>query len=106
MVASMTTKTLTVNGIEQILALIPTRRHNTLADPKPKPAGGIYDGLGLAMACTALYCTVLYCTGLHCTVLHHATGGGIYDGRGLAMALALGADAVWVGTRFVASVEG
>merc|ERR1740130_2577344 len=33
-------------------------------------------------------------------------GGGIYDGRGLAMCLALGADAVWVGTRFVASVEG
>jgi len=33
-------------------------------------------------------------------------GGGIYDGRGLAMALSLGAEAVWVGTRFVASVEG
>ena len=33
-------------------------------------------------------------------------GGGIFDGRGLAMALSLGADAVWVGTRFVASVEG
>merc|ERR1711976_990888 len=32
--------------------------------------------------------------------------GGIYDGRGLAMALSLGADGVWVGTRFVASVEG
>mmetsp|Transcript_14476 Transcript_14476/g.36618 ORF Transcript_14476/g.36618 Transcript_14476/m.36618 type:complete len:368 (-) Transcript_14476:210-1313(-) len=32
--------------------------------------------------------------------------GGIYDGRGLAMSLSLGADAVWVGTRFVASVEG
>ena len=31
--------------------------------------------------------------------------GGIYDGRGLAMALTLGADAAWVGTRFVASVE-
>lgn len=31
--------------------------------------------------------------------------GGIFDGRGLAMALSLGADAVWVGTRFVASVE-
>lgn len=31
--------------------------------------------------------------------------GGIFDGRGLAMALCLGADAVWVGTRFVASVE-
>lgn len=31
--------------------------------------------------------------------------GGIYDGRGLAMSLALGADAVWVGTRFVACVE-
>lgn len=32
-------------------------------------------------------------------------GGGIADGRGLAAALALGADAVWVGTRFVASEE-
>jgi NAD(P)H-dependent flavin oxidoreductase YrpB (nitropropane dioxygenase family) len=31
--------------------------------------------------------------------------GGIYDGRGLAAALAYGAHAVWVGTRFVASVE-
>ena len=31
--------------------------------------------------------------------------GGIYDGRGLAMALNFGADAVWVGTRFVASTE-
>ncbi|KAJ3185800.1 hypothetical protein HDU85_001168 [Gaertneriomyces sp. JEL0708] len=31
--------------------------------------------------------------------------GGIYDGRGLAMALALGADAVWVGTRFVCATE-
>jgi len=29
--------------------------------------------------------------------------GGIVDGRGLAAALALGADGVWVGTRFVAS---
>ncbi|CAE7288777.1 unnamed protein product, partial [Symbiodinium microadriaticum] len=32
--------------------------------------------------------------------------GGIADGRHLAMSLALGADGVWVGTRFVASVEG
>jgi nitronate monooxygenase len=31
--------------------------------------------------------------------------GGIVDGRGLAAALALGADGVWVGTRFVASTE-
>jgi NAD(P)H-dependent flavin oxidoreductase YrpB (nitropropane dioxygenase family) len=31
--------------------------------------------------------------------------GGIFDGRGLAMALALGAEAVWVGTRFVAAEE-
>jgi len=31
--------------------------------------------------------------------------GGIFDGRGLAMALALGAEAVWVGTRFVAATE-
>lgn len=31
--------------------------------------------------------------------------GGIYDGRGLAAALTLGAHGVWVGTRFIASVE-
>jgi NAD(P)H-dependent flavin oxidoreductase YrpB (nitropropane dioxygenase family) len=31
--------------------------------------------------------------------------GGIYDGRGLAASLVHGACAVWVGTRFVASVE-
>jgi len=31
--------------------------------------------------------------------------GGIYDGRGLAMALSLGAQAVWVGTRFVCAKE-
>jgi len=31
--------------------------------------------------------------------------GGIADGRGLAAALMLGADGVWVGTRFVATVE-
>eukprot|EP00457_Paulinella_chromatophora_P009387 gb/GEZN01009453.1/.p1 GENE.gb/GEZN01009453.1/~~gb/GEZN01009453.1/.p1 ORF type:complete len:368 (+),score=38.55 gb/GEZN01009453.1/:94-1104(+) len=31
--------------------------------------------------------------------------GGIFDGRGLAMALSLGAQAAWVGTRFVASIE-
>eukprot|EP01125_Pyxidicula_operculata_P019980 TRINITY_DN727_c0_g1_i1.p1 TRINITY_DN727_c0_g1~~TRINITY_DN727_c0_g1_i1.p1 ORF type:complete len:358 (+),score=105.40 TRINITY_DN727_c0_g1_i1:53-1126(+) len=31
--------------------------------------------------------------------------GGIYDGRGLAMSLAMGADAVWVGTRFVCATE-
>jgi enoyl-[acyl-carrier protein] reductase II len=31
--------------------------------------------------------------------------GGIFDGRGLAAALALGADGVWLGTRFIATVE-
>lgn len=31
--------------------------------------------------------------------------GGIYDGRGLAAALALGADGVWLGTRFIATPE-
>jgi len=32
--------------------------------------------------------------------------GGIGDGRGLAAALAMGCAGVWVGTRFLASVEG
>ena len=31
--------------------------------------------------------------------------GGIFDGRGLAAAMALGADVVWVGTRFIATPE-
>ena len=31
--------------------------------------------------------------------------GGIGDGRGLVAALALGAEGIWMGTRFVASVE-
>ncbi|KAJ3341528.1 hypothetical protein HDU93_004688 [Gonapodya sp. JEL0774] len=31
--------------------------------------------------------------------------GGIFDGRGVAMSLCMGADAVWVGTRFVAAKE-
>jgi len=37
--------------------------------------------------------------------VHVVGAGGIYNGRGLAVALNLGAQAVWVGTRFVASVE-
>jgi enoyl-[acyl-carrier protein] reductase II len=31
--------------------------------------------------------------------------GGIFDGRGLAAAIALGADGVWMGTRFIATPE-
>jgi enoyl-[acyl-carrier protein] reductase II len=31
--------------------------------------------------------------------------GGIFDGRGLAAAIALGADGIWVGTRFIATPE-
>ncbi|KAF8315370.1 2-nitropropane dioxygenase [Clavulina sp. PMI_390] len=37
--------------------------------------------------------------------VHLVAAGGIFDGRGLAASLALGAQAVWVGTRFVASEE-
>tara|TARA_B100000795_G_C22750584_1_gene419248 strand:- start:215 stop:1306 length:1092 start_codon:yes stop_codon:yes gene_type:complete len=37
--------------------------------------------------------------------IHVIAAGGIYDGRGLAMALSLGAQAVWVGTRFINSLE-
>lgn len=38
-------------------------------------------------------------------LINVVAAGGIFDGRGLAMALTLGASAVWVGTRFVASKE-
>ena len=31
--------------------------------------------------------------------------GGIFDGRGLAASLTLGADGVWIGTRFIATPE-
>jgi NAD(P)H-dependent flavin oxidoreductase YrpB (nitropropane dioxygenase family) len=41
-------------------------------------------------------------TGKQVSVL---AAGGIFDGRGLAAALSLGAQGVWVGTRFVASFE-
>lgn len=37
--------------------------------------------------------------------VHVIAAGGIYDGRTTAAALALGAEAVWVGTRFLASEE-
>ena len=37
--------------------------------------------------------------------VHVIAAGGISDGRGVAAALSLGAGAVWVGTRFVASTE-
>jgi len=37
--------------------------------------------------------------------VHVVAAGGIFDGRGLAMALCLGAEAVWVGTRFVCATE-
>lgn len=37
--------------------------------------------------------------------VHVIAAGGIFDGRGLAAALAWGAQAVWVGTRFVATPE-
>lgn len=37
--------------------------------------------------------------------VHVIAAGGIYDGRGLAASLMFGAQAVWVGTRFVASEE-
>lgn len=37
--------------------------------------------------------------------IHVIAAGGIFDGRGLASALAYGAQAVWIGTRFVACKE-
>jgi len=37
--------------------------------------------------------------------VHVVAAGGIFDSRGLAMAFSLGAQAAWVGTRFVAAEE-
>ncbi|KAI8840239.1 putative 2-nitropropane dioxygenase [Chytridium lagenaria] len=37
--------------------------------------------------------------------IHVVAAGGIFDGRGLATSLVQGAEAVWVGTRFVAAKE-
>ncbi|KAJ1560069.1 hypothetical protein HK405_008350, partial [Cladochytrium tenue] len=37
--------------------------------------------------------------------IYVVAAGGIYDGRGLAMALCFGAQAVWVGTRFICATE-
>eukprot|EP01084_Bolivina_argentea_P149286 260799_1 len=37
--------------------------------------------------------------------IYSVAAGGIFDGRGLAMALGYGAQAVWIGTRFVCSTE-
>eukprot|EP01084_Bolivina_argentea_P312306 540681_1 len=37
--------------------------------------------------------------------IYCVAAGGIFDGRGLAMALSYGAEAVWVGTRFVCCTE-
>lgn len=42
---------------------------------------------------------------LHGTPVAVVGAGGIYDGRGMAAAMMLGAQAVWVGTRFVATEE-
>jgi enoyl-[acyl-carrier protein] reductase II len=38
-------------------------------------------------------------------VIPVVAAGGVFDGRGLAAALALGADGVWIGTRFIATPE-
>lgn len=45
---------------------------------------------------------VVDAVGEHVSVV---AAGGIFDGRGLAAALALGADGIWVGTRFIATPE-
>lgn len=42
---------------------------------------------------------------LHGGPVYVIAAGGIFDGRGLAMGLCMGAQAAWVGTRFVCSTE-
>jgi enoyl-[acyl-carrier protein] reductase II len=64
------------------------------------------------VATMALVPQVVDAVGEHAARSHGRSGGvpvvaagGIVDGRGLAAALALGADGVWVGTRFIATPE-
>jgi enoyl-[acyl-carrier protein] reductase II len=54
------------------------------------------------IATMALLPQIVDSVGAHVPVVG---AGGIYDGRGLAAALSLGADGVWVGTRFIATPE-
>ena len=61
---------------------------------------GLPDGLGLPTF--VLLPTIVDAVAGRAMVLG---AGGISDGRGVAAALALGADAVWVGTRMVATLE-
>jgi enoyl-[acyl-carrier protein] reductase II len=54
------------------------------------------------VATMALVPQVVDAVGEHVPVV---AAGGLFDGRGLAASLALGADGVWVGTRFIATHE-
>lgn len=54
------------------------------------------------VATLALVPQVVDAVGEHVPVV---AAGGIVDGRGLAAALTLGADGVWIGTRFIATPE-
>ena len=47
----------------------------------------------------------LVCQAVEAVKIPVVAAGGISDGRGLAAALALGAQGVWIGTRFIASTE-
>jgi enoyl-[acyl-carrier protein] reductase II len=61
--------------------------------------GGGHTG---TVATMALVPQVVDAVGEHVPVV---AAGGLYDGRGLAAALTLGADGVWIGTRFIATPE-
>jgi enoyl-[acyl-carrier protein] reductase II len=54
------------------------------------------------VATIALVPQVVDAVGAHVPVV---AAGGLFDGRGLAASLALGADGVWIGTRFIATHE-
>jgi enoyl-[acyl-carrier protein] reductase II len=65
----------------------------------PGTAGGGHPG---QIAPAALVPLVVDAVGDRVPVV---AAGGLFDGRGLAAALALGADGVWLGTRFIATPE-
>jgi enoyl-[acyl-carrier protein] reductase II len=97
-IASVRAATSKPFGVDLLTAL-PHGLESKVQDVVRGGATAFVAGLGATMA---LVPQVVDAVGERVPVV---AAGGIVDGRGLAAALALGADGVWVGTRFIATPE-